>query len=106
MDQEHRLRQIADQYFEKAGFKPRIAFEGKTPETVYNLVRSGMGITFGTDRFEKLGIFAEDVVYFSLDEPLPARTYSVIYRKGRHLPQATLDFIALIKEVFASLDDH
>ena len=102
LNQGRRLRRIADQCFMNAGFQPKILLESQIPETIYNLVRAGMGITFGTDRFRKFGIYPEEVTYFALDEPLPPRAYSVIYQKERPLPRAALDFIALAKEVFAS----
>lgn len=95
-----RLRQLADQCFINAGFQPRIVFESHIPETIYNLVRAGMGLSFGTDMILQLGFSNDQVAYFTLAEHLPPRALSIVYQEGRYLPRAAFEFISLTKEIF------
>lgn len=103
LHQGRRLRQIADQCFVNAGFQPRIIFESHIPETLYNLVGAGMGLSFGTDAFVRFASSNDKVTYFTLDEHLPSRTLSIIYLEGKYLPRAALEFITLTKEIFSKL---
>jgi len=45
MRPEYGLRGITDALFERAGFTPRIAFEGEDPETLRGLVAAGLGVS-------------------------------------------------------------
>jgi LysR family transcriptional regulator, transcription activator of glutamate synthase operon len=44
MRPEYGLRGITEALFERAGFSPRIAFEGEDPETLRGLVTAGLGV--------------------------------------------------------------
>jgi DNA-binding transcriptional LysR family regulator len=100
------LRKIADQCFINSGLNPRIIFESQSPETVLSLVKAGMGITFGTDVLAQFGAFPDQIAFFTLDEPLPSRTFAVVYRKERYLSRAALEFIALTKEILSTRKDN
>ena len=91
-----------DQYFLESDFKPKAILEYQSPEMIYNLVRSGVGVTIGPDRFRHFGIHSNQLAYFVLDKQLPNRTYSIVYSKNRKLPKAAFYFISLVKEYFAS----
>lgn len=104
LNQGRRLRRIVDQYFLESDFKPKAILEYQSPEMIYNLVRSRVGITIGPDRFRHFGIDSNQLAYFALDKQLPKRTYSIVYSKNRKLPEAAIYFISLVKEHFASND--
>ena len=94
-----RMRQIALNLCNQAGFKPRIILECKGTEAAHSLVATGMGIAFIPDTLVCFGKLDECPVYFSMEDPV-YRTVVVVYHKGKYLSKAAREFIDVTKEVF------
>lgn len=101
--QNQKLRQIADDLFLQAGFKPRIILETKSIEAAHAMVAAGVGITFIPDTVIWFGQITQSPSYFSIESLAPTRTVAVAYLKGRYLSRAAFEFIEVAKEIKNSL---
>jgi DNA-binding transcriptional LysR family regulator len=97
MDQGQKLHHTLFDLCNKAGFKPRILLETQSMNTAQALVGAGMGAALLPDTLVRAGSLSKNPCYFSLS-PTPLRTVIVVYRKGRYLSKAAVEFINLIKE--------
>lgn len=97
LKQGQRLRQIADELFRKAGFKPRILIETKNFDTAHALTLAGLGVTFSLSTMGKFGQIRHPD-YFSFDLPTPSRTIVIAYKQGKYISRITREFIDITKE--------
>ena len=97
---ENRVRVIADKVLHQNGVKPKVALELENIETLLELSRRGMGITFyphtlhsfsATNKFD--GFHVVKVPYGK------TQGIGVGYLKNRFLSAAAKDFIRMLKEV-------
>jgi len=95
-----RLRQIADELFMKAGFRPKVLLESDNMQTILNLVVKGLGITFIPNTWAK--VFTAPL-YFHLEIPSASWMLVTAYRKGKQLSKASKAFIKVAKEVLTSI---
>ncbi|WP_329456004.1 LysR family transcriptional regulator [Streptomyces sp. NBC_01497] len=74
------LRRITDDLCAKAGFRPRIAFEGEEAETLRGLVAAGLGVALlPPPAFARPG-----VVELTVTAPRAAREIGVAWLEGHH----------------------
>jgi LysR family transcriptional regulator, transcription activator of glutamate synthase operon len=86
---EHGLRQVFDALCERAGFVPRLAFEGEEHETLRGLVRAGLGVALlpGARYHDRM------LVEITLRDPDARRHVGAVWQKDRRLPPAARRFI-------------
>lgn len=97
------MRQIADDLFKQAGFKPNIFLETKSLETANALVAAGVGVTFAMASTGWFTTNSEQPMFYSLDHPVPTRTLVAAFKKGTYFSNIAAAFIEQTKQV---LHDH
>lgn len=82
------LRELIDNFCEKAGFKPIIKFEGEDVSTLAGLVSAGLGVTIIP---EFHGISSEKIKQISISDPDCRRKIGLVWLNGNTLsPSADL----------------
>ena len=89
---ENGLRQVFDTLCERAGFVPKLAFEGDEHETLRGLVRAGLGVAVLPPAMYK----DPDLVEIALRDPEARRHVVAVLQKGRRLPPAARRFIEFL----------
>lgn len=99
LDQDDRVRRMADRLFSRYDITPRILLETRNIQTAFALAMEGMGLTIYPEMFLSSQSLlpsaqaARDAVdYFPLDEDL-AQTIVVAYHPEKYLSRAARDFI-------------
>jgi LysR family transcriptional regulator, transcription activator of glutamate synthase operon len=85
MRPEYGLRGLTDALFARAGFTPRIAFEGEEPETLRGLVAAGLGVA----------LLAGDGI--AVADRGAARTIGLAWRPERYRPPAAEAFAEYVR---------
>jgi DNA-binding transcriptional LysR family regulator len=86
------LRHYFDELTRKAGFEPKVAFEGEEVATLQGLVGAGFGVAMvPRDRGT-----SDLVARISVRDPACWRTIGLSWRRGRYLPERTLRFRDLV----------
>jgi DNA-binding transcriptional LysR family regulator len=78
------LRRITDECCRRAGFEPRLAFEGEEIDTVLGLVATGLGVALLPAGLT--GRFAPDVVELTVIAPPTSRAIALVWLADRALP--------------------
>jgi len=92
----NRLRQVANELFIQAGFKPKVRLESSNMQAIQNLVAAGVGVSFVIDS----GIVnPSTALFFSLDMPQTSLQLVTVYRKEKSLSKAAKAFIEVAKEI-------
>jgi DNA-binding transcriptional LysR family regulator len=89
---EHGLRQLFDTLCERAGFVPRLAFEGEEHETLRGLVRAGLGIAV----LPRAKHTDPALVEITLRDPAARRHVGAVWQKDRRLAPAARRFITFL----------
>lgn len=82
------LRRLTEQLCERAGFRPRIAFEGEEPETLRGLVAAGLGVAL----LPPPTVARPGVRELAVTAPRAVREIGVAWMAGRPDPQPVADF--------------
>jgi len=92
------MRDLMDQYCQRAGFVPRHTFEGDEPTTLRGLVRRELGIAFvpGSSRNHST---EEDGVYLRI-EPECQRITGLSWHRDRYLSLAAQEFRQMVMAYF------
>lgn len=93
-----RSRSIFDTIFKKAGFEPNVFCETETFDIANSIVASGIGACFTLPQFIKEDK-QDQLMLFSLDEPLMTRTVVLAYRKDKSLSRIAHEFLAIAKNL-------
>jgi LysR family transcriptional activator of glutamate synthase operon len=92
------LRSIVWQACEKAGFQPKVEFEGEETDTIRGLVAAGMGVSLLPEMALKYASPALRPIMVKVHEPKVTRTIGLIRRKRERL--------TLVAEVFQRFMVH
>jgi DNA-binding transcriptional LysR family regulator len=95
------LRQIANECFKEAHFKPKIFLESVSIITVVQLVKFGNGITFVPYTIARLSNLPKSFLY-RIQEPVQNWDIVIAYKKGRYLSKLDQAFIAIAKETLTA----
>jgi len=93
------LRSIVLEACERAGFKPRIEFEGEETDTIRGLVAAGMGVSL----LPEMALTETSLlqpVKLRVTEPPVTRTVGIIRRSGEALPPVAEGFRRYLNEFF------
>ncbi|KAB2807815.1 LysR family transcriptional regulator [Pimelobacter simplex] len=83
------LRAVTEDLCARAGFAPRIGFEGEEVETLRGLVSAGLGVALLP---EPRSTAAPTAPYLRVSDVSAAREIGLAWVKGRSLPEASADF--------------
>lgn len=92
------MRVITDRLCYKAGFAPRIRFEGDDIATVAGLVASGLGVALLPDF---AGADPDKVRKLRVTEPVCRRELGLVWMKGRTLSRSADRFRTFVLDYFA-----
>ncbi|WP_438432041.1 LysR family transcriptional regulator [Gorillibacterium sp. sgz500922] len=95
------LRTIVQDACRKAGFKPRIEFEGEETDTIRGLVAAGMGVSLLPEMALTETVHLQPVK-LRVTEPPVTRTVGIIRRSGEALPPVAEGFRRYLTEYFRS----
>lgn len=91
------LRTITDMYCKLAGFEPTVILESDSPETVRELIRAGIGMSF-IPHVTWSGMETENIALLPISFPQCKRYINLSWRKNGYLSPAALlfrDFVQL-----------
>jgi len=88
MRPEYGLRGITDALFERAGFTPRVAFEGEDPETLRGLAAAGLGVA----------LLPGDGI--AVTDKGASRTIGLAWRPERYRPPAAEAFAEFVRRSY------
>jgi DNA-binding transcriptional LysR family regulator len=91
------MREVINNFCEKAGFTPIIKFEGEDVSTLAGLVSSGLGVTI-IPAFH--GISSEKIKQISISEPYCHREVGLAWLNGNLLSPSAELFKNFVKESF------
>lgn len=80
------LRTVTDYYCNEAGFRPKVALESDSPETIREFIRTGLGISF-VPQITWGGADGDNVVLLPISSPRCYRYISLSWEKGRELSE-------------------
>lgn len=98
------LREVTNDFCQKAGFTPNIAFESTTPEVICSLVKAGFGNAF-IPAYWWEGNFTDSLVKLHIEDPTCQRTIWLSWVEERYLSMAARDFSKFTIEYFSQADD-
>lgn len=91
------LRKIIDQFFEEAGIKPNITFEGEEMHTVAGFVSAGLGVSLIPN---VRGLNEHNVCKIRVSNPICKRKIGLSWAGGRYLSPAAIQFKNYLVEYF------
>lgn len=94
---------MTDDLCRKAGFIPKIVFEGDVALEVYELVKEGLGVAL-LPVPDWIGYPLDSVVSLHIEEPDCKRTIALSYCKGRYLTKGAAQFRQYVIEYFYKLN--
>lgn len=107
INQNNRVRSIADEMFDDLEMMPNIVLETENIETVMALCTKGMGITFypkmfitGHSHLRQLYSSKSDLNFYSLNHRRAHGILAIGYYKGHYMSQAAKEFIRIAQDVF------
>lgn len=92
---DQRIRQLSEQAFQEAGFKPNVIFETYSTDTVNILVNQNVGLGFVPAYAARL----ENTVYYHIGNHIMDRNIAVAYLKNGYLSHAALKAIEVLKSI-------
>lgn len=93
------LRRVTDELCARAGFKPRISFEGEEVATLWGLVGAGLGIAIAPRQTTPP---PEGPLALRVIEPRCFRTIGLSWVKRRYLSAASRTFIEFVRARYAT----
>lgn len=100
LNSENRVRVIVDKVFSEKGVKPKVLLEVESIETLLELSRKGMGITFYPNSLESYSAGQKFQGFNVVKIPYgKTQGIGVGYLKNRFISQAAKEFIRILKEV-------
>ncbi len=96
------LRTITDMYCKMAGFEPNVILESDSPETVRELIRAGIGISF-IPCVTWSGIQTDHIALVPISFPQCKRYIHLSWRKNGYLSPAALLFRDFVRNYFKAL---
>lgn len=99
------LRTITDMYCKMAGFEPDVILECDSPETVRELIRAGIGISF-IPHVTWSGMKTGNIALVPLSFPRCRRYINLSWRQTGYLSPAARLFRDFVCEYFKALDRH
>lgn len=93
------FRQTCDKFCAQAGFRPHIAFESDSPDTVRNMIAANMGVGFWP-AFSWGQLQRENAVLVNLTEPLCRRNIVIRLQKNRVHNRLVEDFFTFLCDFF------
>ena len=100
------LRRVTDKLCSRAGFRPRVSFEGEEVATLWGLVGAGLGIGLGPRPAVSA---AGSPVALRVSEPKCFRITGLAWAKKRYITSASRTFLEFMRTRYkrvASLDVH
>lgn len=97
---QYSLRAIVFEACQRAGFTPRIGFEGEETDTIRGLVAAGLGVSM-LPAMALVETGPMMPVTVAITEPTVVRTIGLIQRQGEDLPRVAEAFRAFLLEQFA-----
>ena len=98
----NRTRSLADQYFSRYRFKPKVVLETENTVTTLAMAQAGMGITICPELFLRAqptsSHAAGDVDVFPLNDPSIVSKLVAGYRQDRYLPHYAERFIEITRQ--------
>jgi LysR family transcriptional regulator, transcription activator of glutamate synthase operon len=94
------IRELTQNYLNKLHINPMIALETSNIVTAMNLVASGVGVTFVPESVLKVGHQYNDLVFFSIDDPLLQWELGIAYKTKSSLSKQSELFIDYIKKMY------
>lgn len=96
------LRAITDQFFKTCGYSPDVAFESDNPNTIRDLVSSGLGISMWPEvSWGK--IFSEKAKLIHIKNPVCRRNIFVTWQQDAVLNEQAQLFLYFLKDYFKLL---
>lgn len=96
------LRSITDAYCKMAGFDPNVVLESDSPETVRELIRAGIGISF-IPSLTWQDMEDEHIALVKISSPQCRRYINLAWREGSYLSPAAILFRDYLIKHFAEL---
>lgn len=96
------LRTITDTYCQIAGFQPTVILESDSPETVRELIRAGIGISF-IPSITWAGMGTEHIVLVPISFPQCVRYINLSWRDSGYLSPAAILFRDFVRDYFQAL---
>jgi len=101
----NRTRSLADQYFNRYRFKPKVVLETENTVTTLAMAQAGMGITICPELFLRAqptsSHAAEGVDVFPLSDPSIISKLVAGYRQDRYLPHYAERFIEITRQALS-----
>lgn len=93
------LRTITDMYCKIAGFEPSVVLESDSPETVRELIRAGIGISF-IPSITWQGMETENLILVPISSPQCKRYINLSWRNQGYFSPAAALFRDFVQEYF------
>ena len=93
-----RTRQIMDQLFRRAGFKPHIVLETSNIQAEAELAARNYGLTFITETHLRHMTILDQLQLFSVGSPKTTVDFVAAYRTNSYVPEYARDFVEIVKE--------
>ncbi|SHF41359.1 DNA-binding transcriptional regulator, LysR family [Seinonella peptonophila] len=104
------IRDLMDQYCQKAGFVPKNVYEGDEPAILSSLVQAGLGISFVPEvalHALSLGNIAlENIVFLHLEESECIRETGISQHQNRYLSRIAKEFNQVLIEHFQTISSN
>ncbi|MGH9328224.1 MAG: LysR family transcriptional regulator [Terriglobia bacterium] len=91
-------RNVLDEFFRKAGIKPRIAMEAENVATIKPLVKIDLGISIIPFSSVAEEVKRRELHYLRIRNRKVTRQVGLVYHKSEHLPRILAELIRLFKE--------
>lgn len=101
--QGYTLRSLVQKACEKAGFEPKVGFEGEETDTIQGLVASGLGVSLLPEMSVRHVRSPLQPVIVKVSDPKVTRTIGLIQRKNEKLPLVADVFRAFLIEYFKTM---
>ena len=92
---EENLLEICQSY----GFKPEIALNVRTEETLFSFINQGLGASLIPDTIAKFGNYSNHPNYYPVEHPLASNKICLVSRKNGYFSKAALEYSLLLKQL-------
>jgi LysR family transcriptional regulator, low CO2-responsive transcriptional regulator len=89
-------RKVMDETLRRARFKPAIAIEAASNETIKQAAAAGFGLAFISTHAIGLEVQAGRLAVLDIAELPVRRTWFAVHRRGKHLPAVAQAFVAFL----------
>jgi len=91
-------RSVMDETLRRARFKPAIAIEAASNETIKQAAAAGFGVAFMSTHAIGLEVQARRLVVLDIAELPVRRTWFAVHRRGKQLPAVAQAFVAFLEK--------